>query len=279
VERVCAACVQFCAGPDKAENIARMEPLVERAAALGAELVLLPEKWNAASDGPRLLEDAEQIDAGPTVEAMRGWARRHRLVLVGGSISVRRGERVANVSPVFDSDGELCASYQKIHLFDVEVGGFTYRESALTEPGEEPVLAEVAGLRLGLSVCYDVRFPELYAALALAGAEILTVPANFTQTTGMAHWEVLLRARAIETGSYVLAAAQHGFPDAGRRPSYGHSLIVDPWGTVLAGAPDGDGVIAAELDGTRQRDVRRRLPSLAHRREDAYGRLAARTPA
>jgi deaminated glutathione amidase len=265
-----AACVQFCAGPDKAGNIERMAPLVERAAALGAELVLLPEKWNAASDGAALRAVAETLDGGPTVSALRGWARRHGIVLVGGSLALAAGDRVANVSPVYDRDGELLASYQKIHLFDVDVGGFRYRESQGTEPGEGAIVVEAAGVRLGLTVCYDLRFPELYAALALAGADVLTVPANFTQATGMAHWEVLLRARAIENGAYVLAAGQHGYPDGGRRPSYGHSVIVDPWGTVLAQAPEGDGVICADLDGARLRDVRERLPSLAHRRPAAY---------
>ena len=273
MDRLRAACVQFCAGPDKAENVARMEPLVERAAALGAGLVLLPEKWSAASDGEELRRQAEALDGGPALAAMSAWAHRHGVVLVGGSLAVEAGERVENLCPVFDAGGELVARYTKIHLFDVDVGGFSYRESAITAPGAEPVVVDAGGARIGLSVCYDLRFPELYAALALAGAELLTVPANFTLATGMAHWEVLLRARAIETGAYVLAAAQHGHPGGGRRPSYGHSMIVDPWGTVLAQAPDGDGVVVADLDGAAQRDLRARLPSLAHRRPDAYAAL------
>jgi predicted amidohydrolase len=195
---------------------------------------------------------------------------RHELWLVGGSITERRDgrERLSNTCCVFAPDGELAAVYRKIHLFDVEVGGHVYRESDAEEPGEEPVVVDAAW-PVGLSVCYDLRFPELYAALAAAGAELLTVPANFTLATGRDHRHVLLRARAIESQCYVLAAGQVGEPVPGR-PSYGRSLIADPWGTVLVEAPDEETVVVADLDRERLRRIRATLPSLAHRQPDAY---------
>jgi predicted amidohydrolase len=265
------ACVQLTSGPDKAENIARTEPLVERAAAEGARLVVLPEKWNGIGNAAGLAGLAEPLDGGETVETMAGWARRHDLWLVGGSITESREgrERFSNTCCVFAPGGELAAVYRKIHLFDVEVGGKVYRESEAEEPGDEPVLADVDGWPVGLSVCYDLRFPELYRLLAVAGAELLTVPANFTLATGKDHWHVLLRARAIENQCYVLAAAQVGEPMRGR-PSYGHSLVVDPWGTVLADAPDEETVVVADLDRDRLRRLRATLPSLANRQPDAY---------
>jgi predicted amidohydrolase len=192
-------------------------------------------------------------------------------MLVGGSITERREgrEKLSNTSLVFDRDGELVAAYRKIHLFDVDVGGLRYRESDAEEPGEEPVVARVADWPVGLTVCYDLRFPELFRILALEGAELITVPANFTLYTGKDHWQVLLRARAIENQLYVVAAAQVGETMRGR-PSYGRSAIVDPWGIVLAQAPDEETVISAEIDRTRIEGVRRSLPSLANRQPDAY---------
>jgi deaminated glutathione amidase len=268
-----AACVQFQARADKADNLAAMAPLVAEAAARGADVVLLPEKWNAWLDGPGLRAQAEQLDSGPTVEAMAGWARTHGINLIGGSIAlVGDGDRVGNVSIAYDRGGNRVAAYTKIHLFDVDVGGIAYRESDGTTAGSEPVVADLEGVRVGLTVCYDLRFPELYRTLALdGGATVLTVPSNFTLLTGMAHWEVLLRARAIENQAFVLATGQHGYPGGLRKPSYGHSMIVDPWGTVLAQAPDGDGVIVADLDMAALADIRERLPALRHRRPEAYG--------
>ena len=250
-----AACVQFRARPDKADNIADMAPLVAEAAARGADVVLLPEKWNAWLDGPELREQAERLDAGPTVEAMSDWARSHRVNLIGGSIAILGdGERVGNMSIAYDRAGHRVAAYTKIHLFDVDVGGISYRESDGTAPGSGLTVADMSGLPVGLSVCYDLRFPEMYRALEQAGALVLTVP----------------RARAIENQAFVLATGQHGYPGGLRKPSYGHSMIVDPWGTVLAQAPDGDGVIVADLDMAALADIRERLPALRHRRPGAY---------
>jgi predicted amidohydrolase len=265
------ACVQLTSGPAKAENLAKADRLVERAAAEGARVVVLPEKWNGVGNAAALHELAEPLAGGETVETMSGWARRHDVWVVGGSITERREgrERLSNTCCVFAPGGELAAVYRKIHLFDVEVGGKVYRESETEEPGEEPVLVEADGWGIGLTVCYDLRFPELYRVLTLEGAELLTVPANFTLATGKDHWHVLLRARAIESQCYVAAAAQVGEPMPGR-PSYGHSVVVDPWGTVLADAPDEETVIVADLDRERLRRIRETLPSLANRRPEAY---------
>jgi deaminated glutathione amidase len=270
-ETLRVACVQMTSGPDKAANLEVAERLVGDAAAVGGELVVLPEKWNAIGPPDVLHAAAEPLEGGESVEAMSRWAASHGVTLVGGSITESREgrEKLSNTSLVFDPDGSLVAVYRKIHLFDVDVGGRTYRESDAEEPGDEPVVADAAGWRLGLSVCYDIRFPELYRILALEGAELVTVPANFTLYTGKDHWHVLLRARAVENQCYVAAAAQVGEPWPGR-PSYGRSLIADPWGIVLAEAPDEETVIVAEIDRARLRSVRERLPSLANRQADAY---------
>ena len=269
------SCVQLCSGADKAANLETAERLVARAAAAGADVVVLPEKWNGIGGRETLHAVAEPLEGGESVEALATWARTLGITVVGGSITERREgrEKLSNTCPVYDPEGELVAVYRKIHLFDVEVGGLVYRESESEEPGDEPVVAAVEGWPIGLTVCYDLRFPELYRVLALEGARLATVPANFTLFTGRDHWHVLLRARAIENQLYVAAAAQVGETMPGR-PSYGRSLIADPWGIVLAQAPDGEGVVTAELDAARLEDVRARLPSLASRKPDAYRRPA-----
>jgi predicted amidohydrolase len=270
-DRLRVACVQLNATQSKAENIERAERLVARAASAGADLVLMPEKWNGIGPADVVRSIAESLDDGETVEAMSGWARAHGITLVGGSIVEQREsrEKLSNTCVVFDPEGEVAAVYRKIHMFDVEVGGHVYRESETEEPGEGPATTEVESWTLGLTICYDLRFPELYRILALAGCEAVTVPAAFTLYTGKDHWEVLLRARAVENQCYVVAANQWGSYEDGKA-AYGRSMIVDPWGVVLAQAPDEDGVIAAELDRARLEDVRRRLPSLANRQPDAY---------
>jgi predicted amidohydrolase len=270
-ERIRVACVQMCAGPVKADNLATAERLVAEAAQAGAELVVLPEKWNAWGGADVLRANAERLEGGESVAALAEWARRHGVTIVGGSITEEREgrERLSNTSPVFDADGELVAVYRKIHMFDVDVGGVAYRESEAEEPGEETVVCAAGGWRVGLSVCYDLRFPELYRILALDGAELVTVPAAFTAFTGKDHWELLLRARAVENQCYVAAPNQWGTYAPGKA-SYGRSLIVDPWGVVLAQAPDEDCVIVAEIDRQRLERVRAELPSLANRQAAAY---------
>ena len=269
-DRLRVACVQINSSTSKAENLERMEPLVARAAATGADLVLLPEKWNGLGSHKILLDVAESLDSGETVEAMSAWARAHGITLVGGSIAERREgrEKLSNTCVVFDPQGEIAAVYRKIHMFDVEVGGVVYRESESEEPGEAPLACEVEGWKLGLTVCYDLRFPELYRILAVEGAELVTVPAAFTLFTGKDHWELLLRARAVENQCYVVAANQWGVVEG--KASFGRSSIVDPWGVVLAQAPDEDGVISAELDREHMERIRRSLPSLANRQPAAY---------
>jgi predicted amidohydrolase len=270
------SCVQLTSGADKAANLETAERLVDRAAAMGADVVVLPEKWNGIGNREALHALAEPLTGGESVDALSAWARRHGVAIVGGSITERRDGRgkLSNTCPVFDSTGALVAAYRKIHLFDVEVGGLVYRESDAEEPGEEPVVVELEGWPVGLTVCYDLRFPELYRVLALEGATLVTVPANFTLFTGRDHWHTLLRARAIENQLYVAAAAQVGETMPGR-PSYGRSLVADPWGIVLVQAADGEGVVTAEVDAARLEDVRARLPSLASRRPDAYRRPAS----
>jgi deaminated glutathione amidase len=270
-DRIRVACVQLTSRADKAANLERTERLVARAAATGADVVVLPEKWNAIGDPAVLHAAAESLAGGESVDAMSAWARTHGITLVGGSITERREgrEKLSNTSLVFDPEGELAAVYRKIHLFDVDVGGHRYRESDAEEPGDEPVVARLEDWTIGLSVCYDLRFPELYRILALDGAELVTVPAHFTLYTGRDHWHVLLRARAIENQLFVAAAAQVGETTPGR-PSYGRSLIAEPWGTVVAQAPDEETVISAELDRARLREIRTNLPSLANRQAAAY---------
>ena len=265
------ACVQLNSSAVKADNLEKAERLVARAASTGADLVVLPEKWNAIGSVETLRANAEPLEGGESVEAMSGWAARHGITLVGGSITeAREGrEKLSNTCAVFDPSGEIAAVYRKIHMFDVEVGGHVYRESEAEEPGEETLVCDAEGWRVGLSVCYDLRFPELYRILALEGAELVMVPAAFTLYTGKDHWELLLRARAVENQCYIAAANEWGVHEGGKA-SYGRSTIVDPWGVVLAQAADEDMVITAELDRAHMERIRRDLPSLANRRPAAY---------
>src|SRR5213596_3636271 len=205
-DKIRVACVQMTSRADKAANLEKAERLVAQAAATGADVVVLPEKWNAIGDAAVYHATAEPLEGGESVAAMSRWARAHGITLVGGSIAERREgrDKLSNTSLVFDSDGAVVATYRKIHLFDVEVGGVTYRESEAEEPGDEAVSVELFGRRVGLTICYDLRFPELFRLL---GAELVTVPSNFTLATGRDHWEVLLRARAIENQCFVAAAA------------------------------------------------------------------------
>jgi deaminated glutathione amidase len=267
-----AAAVQLESTPDKERNLEVAERLVRAAAADGARLVVLPERLDIRGATRDYLAGAEPLDGRP-VSWARELAGELGIDLVAGSVAERREghERVANTSVHAGPDGELKAVYRKIHMFDVEVGGVEYRESEHSEPADEIVVSETAdGTALGLSVCYDLRFPELYRILALRGARIVTIPANFTRLTGEAHWEILLRARAIEDQVFVIAPGQGNLP-VPEGDSYGNSMIVDPWGEVLARAPrEGAAFIAAELDLARQEEIRAKLPSLANRVEAAY---------
>jgi predicted amidohydrolase len=264
------AAIQLNSNGDKKRNLAAAERLVRAAAAEGAEFVALPEKWNLLAGGEELVAGAEPLD-GPSLTAARGWARDLGVHLLAGSISEcgAEGEKASNTSVLINPDGEDVAVYRKIHMFDVDAGGVSYRESEHERPGTEPVAAPVGDLTLGMTVCYDLRFPELFRILALRGARVIAVPSAFTLATGRDHWEVLLRARAIEDQVFVVAPNQCGEAPP-HYSSFGHSLIVDPWGAVLATAPDGEGFVAAELDFAEQDRVRESLPSLANRQPEAY---------
>ena len=231
-------------------------------------MVALPEKWSLLAAGEDLLAGAEPLD-GPTLGAARGWASELGIHLLAGSVSEAAGEKAFNTSVLIGPDGEDLAVYRKIHMFDVEVGGVAYRESAHEQAGEELADAEVDGVGVGLTVCYDLRFPELFRILAVRGARLFTIPSAFTRVTGRDHWEVLLRARAIENQAFALAPNQVG-EAAPSYDSFGHSSIVDPWGSVLACLPAGEGFVAADLDLGRQDEIRASLPSLANRRPAAY---------
>jgi deaminated glutathione amidase len=264
-----AAVVQLNSTSDKDRNLAAAESLVRAAAADGAELVALPEKWNLLAGGEELPAGAEAL-GGPSLTAARTWAGDLGIHLLAGSIPEQGpAGKAFNTSVLIGPGGEDLAAYRKIHMFDVDVDGVSYRESEHEEPGEEIVSAQLAGTTIGLSVCYDLRFPELYRILAVRGARILAVPSAFTAATGRDHWEPLLRARAIENQAFVLAPNQVGEAPP-HFDSYGHSAIVDPWGEVLATAPDGECFVAAELDLSAQDRVRESLPSLANRRPRAY---------
>jgi deaminated glutathione amidase len=265
------AAVQLNSTADPAANTLVAERLTRAAAAEGAQLIVLPEKWTAMGSEQEQRAAAQPLD-GPAVQWARALARELRVDLVAGSMLERvpGQEKLSNTSVHVDPRGEVKAIYRKVHMFDVEVGGRVYRESELEQAGEEIVVSQTAdGVELGMSVCYDLRFPELYRILAVRGARTIAVPAAFTLATTRDHWELLLRARAIENQAFVIAANQVGAHPAGQH-SGGRSMIVDPWGVVLAQAPDRECHIVAELDYEQQREIRERLPSLANRRPAAY---------
>ena len=265
-----AAAVQLNSNEDRDRNLAIADRLTRAAAADGVDLVVLPEKFNVLGTHEAYRANAETLD-GPTVGWARQTARELGIDVVAGSFVEKRDghEKLGNTSVHVGPDGEIRGVYRKIHMFDVTVEGKEYRESASQEAGDEIVTSEAEGARLGLTVCYDLRFPELYRILALRGARILTIPAAFTKVTGAAHWDTLVRARAIENQAFVVAADQIGThpPD---NESFGGSQIVDPWGEVLARADDEECFVAADLDLSRQDEVRVSLPSLANRVPSAY---------
>ncbi|MGN6187972.1 MAG: carbon-nitrogen hydrolase family protein [Conexibacter sp.] len=266
-----AAAIQMNSTADRPRNRATAERLVRAAAADGATLVVLPEKWNVLGTPDQLAAGAEPLD-GPSTTWARELARELTIDLIAGSIVERRDGHAkhANTSVHVGPDGDVKAVYRKLHLFDVEVAGTVYRESDGEEPGEEIVATSLQdGTKLGMAICYDLRFPELFRILTLDGARVLALPSAFTLATTRDHWEVLLRARAIEDQCFVIAANQIGEHAPGKA-SGGRSLIADPWGTVLATAPDAEGYALAELDHARQDAIRARLPALRHRRTSAY---------
>jgi len=268
--KMTAAAIQMSSTPEKRENMRTAERLIRNAASVGAELVALPELWSCHGLEKVYRENAEPIP-GPTTDFLGELARDLGIYVLGGSILEGRpdSEKLSNTSTVFGPDGNLSAVYHKIHLFDVKVSDREYLESASIAPGREVVTAKAGVATLGLTVCYDVRFPELYRLLVLHGADVLMVPAAFTLQTGKDHWELLLRARAVKNQAFVVAPAQWGQKADGRW-TYGRSMIVDPWGTVLATCPDRDGHALAELDLDYLDRFRAEFPALANRRPEAY---------
>ncbi|MFO1128963.1 MAG: carbon-nitrogen hydrolase family protein [Rhodospirillales bacterium] len=263
------ACVQTNSAREIALNITPVVDLIRRAGDAGAQLVCLPENVSLMEPVARLMREKAPPEADhPALAAYRDAARVSGVWLLIGSLTVRLdGDgRLANRSLLVDAAGAIVARYDKIHLFDVDLGqGESYRESATIIAGDRAVVADTPWGRIGLSVCYDLRFPQLYRRLAQSGADYLTIPAAFTRTTGRAHWHVLQRARAIETGAWVFAPAQCGVHAEGRE-TYGHSLIVDPWGQIVADGGDDVGVIVADVDPAAVEAARRRIPSLRHDR-------------
>ena len=265
-----AAVCQMRSGDDVPSNLAAAQVLLDEAADEGADIAVLPEFFAYLGPDDRIPQVAEQLPGGPASALLSSVARARGMWILGGSIHERDGDRLYNTAPLFDRTGELVATYRKIHLFDVDLEGQPpFRESATFTPGTELVTHPVEDLRVGLSICYDLRFPELYRGLMTLGTELVLLPAQFQHQTGVAHWEVLIRARAIENQCFVAASAQwgeFGSPEDSRR-SYGRSMIVGPWGDVLVDAPEeGSGVWTADLDLAELRRVRKVLPALEHRR-------------
>lgn len=260
--------IQMNATDDKAANLRTAEALIADAVAGdGPDMVVLPEMFSyhgMSSAGRR--EAAETLPGGDTYETLKGLAARHGIFVHGGSFIERDGQRIFNTTVAFDRDGGELARYRKIHLFDVTTqDGKEYKESAVYSRGDTVVTYPAADLTIGCSICYDLRFPELYQALAKAGSQVIMVPAAFTLMTGKDHWETLLRARAIETETYVVAPAQWGPYPNGKGTNFGHSMIVDPWGQVICRIPDGDGFATARIDAGYIETVRRRIPVAEHK--------------
>ncbi len=260
------AAIQLTSTQDREENLASAERLMTEAVERGAQLLALPENFSFVGRDADKVEHAEDLDSGPSIGLLKSFAARHGVAIIGGSVPLRcvGGKRVTNSCLVVDRGGDLVARYDKMHLFDVEIDREnTFRESQYVEAGGDVVTVELSGHTVGLTVCYDLRFPELYRVLALRGAEVLFVPSAFTRETGRDHWEVLLRARAIENLCYVVAPAQSG-EHGGGRVSFGRTMIIGPWGQVLAQCQDGPGLVVYELAFHAVAEARRRLPCMTH---------------
>ena len=278
--RFTAACIQMCSGRDPLKNRDAAVALVREAADRGADFIQTPEMTSLVDRGREsLFAKVGPEERDPTLAGLREAAREKRVVVHVGSIAVKAGDKIANRAFLIDRDGGIVTAYDKVHLFDVDLpNGESWRESATYTGGDRAVLAPTPWGLLGLTICYDVRFAALYRALAENGASFLSAPACFTRQTGEAHWHVLHRARAIETGSFMISAAQTGLHEDGRE-TFGHSLIVDPWGRVLADGGTGVGIVMAEIDTGLVADARGRIPTLRNARPFTVEVAAAREPA
>jgi deaminated glutathione amidase len=272
------AAVQTVSGGNVGENLAQIAPLIARAADAGAQLVLLPEYFGLlGARATDKLAAAERDGVGPQQDFLAENARMHSMLVVGGCVPIATEDpgRVRSACLVYGADGERVARYDKMHLFAFSDGEERYDEARTIQPGERVVAFDAPCGRVGLSICYDIRFPELYRALG--DLALILMPAAFTVPNGTAHWELLLRARAVENQCYVLAAAQGGMHPNGRA-TYGHSMLVDPWGDILAEHASGPGVVIGDVDAARTADVRRKLPAYAHRRLHAKREVSAKSP-
>ncbi len=264
------ALIQYEIQTDWADNIAKVEDLLGRAAAAGAELAVLPEMFVQPYDMSLVPERAETVPDGPTCRKMSQWAARFRLALAGGSIAEKDGGRFYNTATIWDPSGKFLARHRKMHLFDVDLpGGVSFHESDILTGGNEITVADVLGLRLGLAVCYDVRFPELFRLMALAGADLVALPGAFNNVSGPAHWEMLLRCRASENTMYV-AGCSGTAPAESAYKAWGHSMLVDPFAEIVADLGRAEGFALGEIDPGRLQDIRARLPVLKQRRTDLY---------
>ncbi|MCY4158080.1 MAG: carbon-nitrogen hydrolase family protein [Bacteroidetes bacterium] len=260
------AAVQMCSGQNIDANLSQAKLLIEEAVSRNAQLVALPENFSYLDREGKKIDAVENLNDGPAVELLQKLAQSHSIYILGGTVPLSANDRVTNTCLVFGPDGQIITRYDKIHLFDIHLDdSHSFMESRYIKPGKTPVTFEALGAKMGLSVCYDLRFPELYRVLTAQGARVLFVPSAFTWRTGAYHWLALLRARAIENLSYVVAPAQFGRHNT-ERESFGHSVIIDPWGQILAQAPDRACVISSDLNFAYQDQLRKRLPCLNHRR-------------
>ena len=261
------AAIQMNSTPDRRHNLVEAYRLFQEAMDVGPNLIAFPENFTLFADDKDLLSDKAENLRGPTVEILQEWAAEHDIWLLAGSLPIKgKSSKVTNTSLLFTPEGDIHSRYDKMHLFDVDVAGDrSYKESSSVEAGKKVVVADTAWGKFGLSVCYDLRFPELYRAQSEKGATVLLIPSAFTAVTGKAHWDVLTRARAIENQAYVIAPAQTGSPYEGRM-THGHTRIVDPWGKVIAERPAGTGVVWADLNFEHLEKIRRDLPVLSHRK-------------
>ena len=271
MERFMVSVIQMAVGPDREENLESAESSIRRSAGSGARLVVLPEMFSCPYEAERFGELAEPLPDGPSGRMLSRLARELGIHIAGGSIPEREGGHVYNTATLWDPEGTLILRHRKVHLFDVDIpGGIRFTESAVLAAGDSVSVVRTALGTIGLAVCYDLRFPELFRAMALAGAELIILPGAFNTTTGPAHWEILNRVRAVENTLYVVACSPAPHP-RGRYPAWGHSLIVDPWGDVVAASGRAPATLTATLEPERLAAVRRALPVLDQRRPDLYG--------
>lgn len=266
------AAVQLTATQDRDRNLEHARALMTQAVEQDAQIVALPENFSFMGSDDAKRGAVEDVETGASVRFLRDFARDHSVAIIGGSVPLRVDDpnKVANACLVTSPSGEVLARYDKMHMFDVEVDGTdSYAESSFIQPGSEVVEVDLLGVTMGVTICYDLRFPELYRALAVRGARVIFVPAAFTVPTGKAHWATLLRARAIENTCYIVAIGQTGH-HYGDRHTYGHSMVIDPWGEVVVEAGEEPSVVVADIDLNRVRDTRRRIPSLSNVRDDVF---------